>query len=428
MGIKSINKLLKAKCPDAFFSLPITAFHGKRISVDASYWMYTNMATARKEVIRKTNVAEGEPNIADIRKVWFQKAVDFILGWLANDITPVFVFDGVAHPEKAKTKEGRHNKREISRAKINALYEQLRGDILQRSPTIIEELRKELENYTDIPREEYDLFKNVVKVLGLPCVQARHDAEQLCASLCIEGNVAAVFSKDTDNLALGCPLMITGFSKTGYSYDEYNQRINHVDCVRLDKILFGLSMSHNEFVDLCIMSGCDFNTNIPGKAVYKSYDLLQQYRSIDNLPEHLDKQCLNHLRCREIFTYKSAVELSIAIKLEDDNNSAIIDNVYNVNKQAIGGARDYLELVGISGKIHNFMHYYSTLQAPSNGTIESLQLGHIPRYRPEQINTINVANSTRAKRVVLVVRPTSSVVISSAPTTAQSAQPKIILN
>lgn len=415
MGIKSINKLLKTKCSDAFFTLPITAFRGKRISIDASYWMYTNMATARKEIIRKTNVAEGEPNIVDIRKLWFQKAIDFILGWLSNDITPVFVFDGQAHPEKAKTKADRHEKREASRLKINALYEQLRGDVLLRPPTIIEELRKELENYTDIPREEYDLFKNVIKAIGLPCIQAKHDAEQLCASLCIEGVVAAVFSKDTDNLALGCPLMITGFSKIDYSYDEHNQRVNHIDCVRLDKILSGLEMTHTEFVDLCIMSGCDYNTNIPGKAVYKSYDLLKQCRSIDNLPKSLDTQCLNHARCREIFAYKSTAELSVAIKLEDgDNVVSNDDNIYNVNKRAISNARDYLELAGVSGKLHNLTYYYSILQAPNNGTIESLQLGSVPHYRPN--------NPSVPKRIILVIKPS---VIS---TSATQTQPRLILN
>ena len=431
MGINAINKLLNAKCPDAFFPLPITAFKGKRISIDASMWMYANMATARKDVIRRINIAEGEPSIVEIRKVWFHKVIDFILGWLGNDITPVFVFDGQAHPEKAKTKEGRHDKRVVSRTKIDALYAQLRGDILQRSATVIDELRKELENFNDIPREEYELFKTVIKAIGIPSIQAKHDAEQLCASLCIEGIVAAVFSKDTDNYALGCPLLITGFSKTSFSYDEYNQRVAHVDCVRLDKIVEGLKMTHNEFVDLCIMSGCDYNTNIPGKAVGKSYDLLMQWRSIDNLPKHLDTQCLRHVRCREIFAYKSAVELSVAIRLEDSGDNLVPEdaNIYNVNKRSISNARDYLELTGTSGKIQNLIHYYSVLVTPVNGTVESLQLAEAPRYNPAIFNKPTIAAGQ--KRIVLVIKPAPvsvNTISSSSDVVVPLKQPVVILN
>lgn len=413
MGITSLNKLLKRYCGDAFFPLPITAFKGKRISIDAGFWMYTHMATARKEVIKKTNIAAGEPNIIEIRRVWFQHAVDFILGWLGNDVTPVFVFDGKSHPEKSNTKTERHDKRIAARAKIDALYAQLRGDILQQSPTIIDLLRKELTNFNDIPHEEYELFKNVIKAIGVPCIQAQHDAEQLCASLCIEGKVAAVFSKDTDNLVLGCPLMITEFSKTSSSYDEFGHRVGHVECVRLDCVLSGLQLTQNEFVDMCIMCGCDFNENMPQVAVMTSYDLIKQWHCIEKLPSRYDTRCLKYERCREIFGYKTSTELSVQVQLEEDNEKSSSSetlqtlhtrrdvNTLNVDRNAITKARDYLELAGVSGKIQNLIHYYSILQEPADGLVESLQLTAIGPYVPP----VKPVIMPQPKKLVLVIKP-----------------------
>ena len=409
MGITSLNKLLKRHCSSAFFTLPITALKGKRISIDAGFWMYTHMATARKEVIKKTNIALGEPNMIEIRRAWFQQAIDFILGWLGNDVTPVFVFDGKAHPEKSNTKTERRDKRLAARAKIDALYAQLQGDVLQQSPTIIDTLRKELNNFVDIPHEEYELFKNVIKAIGVPCIQAQHDAEQLCASLCIEGKVAAVFSKDTDNLALGCPLMITEFSKIAFSYDEFGHKINHVECVRLDYVLLGLNITQNEFVDMCIMCGCDFNENMKQVAVMTSYDLIKQWHSIEKLPSRYDILCLNHERCREIFTYKTSTELLVEIQLTQDNDEKSLVlaatsktiNTLNVDRSAIVKARDYLELAGISGKMQNLIYYYSILQEPTNGLLESLQLTIIGPYIP-------LAKIVVPKKLVLLIKPNSA--------------------
>lgn len=265
MGIKGINQLIKRHVSDAYFQMPIAKLSGKRIAIDAHNWMFTNMAIARKKVINKTDIAIEEPNSVEIRREWFLAAINFITGWLSYNITPVFVFDGEHPPEKADTKSKRKDIRLASKSKIDTLYSQLKGDILLRPANIIEELRKELRNYNYISSEDLELFKMVIKGIGIPCLQAAQDGEQLCSMLCIEGKVAAVFSVDTDNLIYGCPLLITKFSDK-YSYDENGNRVAHVDCVRHDRILTGLNMTHSQFVDLGIMSGCDFNTNMPGYA------------------------------------------------------------------------------------------------------------------------------------------------------------------
>lgn len=384
MGIKGINKVIERHSPDAFISISLKEFDGKRIAVDANNLMYTLMATARKKVINMMDIALQEPNIAEIRREWFLLTINFIINWLSYNITPIFVFDGIHPPEKNKTKAERKSKRVASRAKIDALYDQLKANILEQPAGIVEELRTELRNYVYIPPEDFELFKTIIKGIGVPCLQATADGEQLCSMLCIEGKVAAVFSVDTDNLAYGCPLVINKTSDT-HSYDENGFRINHVQCVRLDKVLNGLEMSHSVFVDLCIMSGCDFNTNMPNYAAFNSYKLLKKYGSIDDLPRHLDISCLNHDRCRQLFRYQSLNDLIVKDDSSEQSDKAYDpdDSTYlNINKNAMITARDYLDIVGISGQIDRILTAYHHLKYPEDGSIINLQLGNIPKYFP----------------------------------------------
>ena len=150
MGINRINPLLKRHAPDAFFTMPITMLSGKRIAIDGDNWMYTYMYTARKKVIKKTDIMTEEPNQIEIRREWFLEAITFILRWLAYNITPVFVFDGKHPPEKDETKAKRRDKRVALRAEIDVLYEQIRKDVLERPANITDQLRKKLINYNYI--------------------------------------------------------------------------------------------------------------------------------------------------------------------------------------------------------------------------------------------------------------------------------------
>jgi 5'-3' exonuclease len=389
MGIKGINLLLKRNAPDAFFTMPMDQLSGKRIAIDGHHWMYSSMAIARKKVINRTDIAVQEPSPIEIRREWFLSAINFILSWLSCNIVPVFVFDGIHIPEKDDTKSKRKDLRSIARAKIDALYIQLRNITSERPYDLIDELRKELRNYNYISAEDFDLFKTVIKGIGIPCLQAVADGEQLCSMLCVDGKVAAVFSIDTDNMVYGCPLLVTGFSES-YTYDGYGNRIQNLDCVRHDRILSGLNVSHSFFVDLCIMSGCDFNTNIPGYAAIKSFALLQKHKSIDDLPRNLNTECLKHIRCREIFRYVPhedliAKELPRAISQESlkiDFDLLPPENVgpLDINKQAIVTARDYLEMVGISGQIERIILSYANVTQAQDGYVVELKLAPASKY------------------------------------------------
>lgn len=305
MGINRLNILLAKYAPEAFFTISMSRFSGKRIAIDAHFWMYTYMSIARKNIIRNSSdlILDEEA----IRKEWLSFAVNFVLNLLCYKITPIFVFDGVAPVEKQATKEKREKERQNIKMKIDILYEKIKTD-----PSQINLLRDQLCNYTVLTQENRKIFKQTLIDLGVPCIQASSEGEQLCSMLCIDKIVAAVYSNDTDNLCYGCPLMITNINNGNFT------------CTRLDRVLTGLKMSFETFVDLCIMCGCDHNTNMPGIACIKSYKLLLECIKIENI--HMDTTCLKYNICRKLFRYRPHTDLCES--LEVDINTEIKENPY----------------------------------------------------------------------------------------------------
>ena len=54
-----------------------------------------------------------------------------------------------------------------------------------------------------------------------------------------------------------------------------------------NKILEELQLSKEEFIDLCILMGCDYCESIKGIGPKKALDLITQHRSIEKIVENL---------------------------------------------------------------------------------------------------------------------------------------------
>jgi flap endonuclease-1 len=360
MGINGLNKLITKNGANSLVTVPLTKFSGRRIAIDSEQWIKANLSTARKKVIFNTDLFKTQPNQDDINKELITSVINFITKVLRYGITPVFVFDGEHPIEKTTTKQKRTADKLKMKQKIDDLYSDLhsgRGN----PDEIIKELRKALCNYSHMPSKDYYFFRDILKALGVPCLISKTEAETLCSSLCIEGKVAAVYSTDTDNLAYGCPLLIKSFSDHNI-YDENNNIVHQFECVRLDYLLGSLNVSHDLFVDICIMAGCDYNKNIKGIASINAYKELVKYGSIDNLPDKYDKTCLDHLRVRQLFTHTTS-------SLLYDLKSSL-----NISEQILIQSKQYLLSNGIFAGIDRLLNFYKVLPLPIEGHIENITI------------------------------------------------------
>src|SRR3990167_1733016 len=322
MGIKNLGAFLREKCPGAIGVISIKHFKGMKIAIDTFGWMYTNMAVVQKKVINSTNILVEEPDRREILKNWLSAALEFAALLTSNEITPVFVFDGEAPIEKAETKESRKNDKKALLDKIAGL----KSGTTEKDPLLINEgtvaeLKKLMSQVINIGSREIEAFKTVMDSVGIPIVQAKHEGEQLCSMLCREGKVSAVFSADTDNLVYGCPVLLNGFADE-YSYSSTGERVRQFNCISHKMVLDMLSLNSSEFVDLCIMAGCDYNTNIYRIGAVTAYKMIQTHGNIDNIvsmSKYVESgKCLKHERCRELFTPVPSDTLMISGKLDID--------------------------------------------------------------------------------------------------------------
>ena len=304
MTILNLNTLLTENAKNAFFTLPISTWKGKRIAFDSSIILHKYFSPAWKEVVMKTNVLVDEPDMKEVSRIWLKNFKVFLLRFLNQGITPIFVIDGKPPIEKEiitrqKRKEGRDKKNTEIETIKNTMTTM---DRLSITSEMINELRKKMSNLPPTSKSELDVLKSVLEGLGIPVLQAKGEAEELCSTLCRLGYVDAVFSSDLDNLAHGCPVLITD------CIGKINNQ-EHVKTIILKDVLDALNVTHQVFLDLCIMCGCDYNNNIYRVGVKTAYKLLLDCQTIDNLTSKYDITCLNHIRCRELFSQKKYDEV-----------------------------------------------------------------------------------------------------------------------
>lgn len=395
MGIKGLNAFLRKKCPAAFVELPYSYFNGKRIAIDSDNILMKLMSRAHKEVVGITDVASEEPDREAIMKRCIYHIKNMIQAWLKAGATLIFVFDGEYIVEKSATQTKR---REEKAKRVQAAEDYKKTvqelDELERTPAMIGELRKKMQNLSYITSEEKEIIISIISAMGIPVIIATGEGEKLCAMLNIEGKVDACYSRDTDMVALGAPLVIN--ESAGYIYNPATQQTEEgFKCTLFKPILAALNMTYPTFLDLCIMSGCDFNDNIYRCGVATSYKLLSECNSIENLPAKYNdkKSCLNHVRCREIFAeVKSSLIARDPIVLDIDKD--------------LSEARDRLEVYGAQDWLTDIAPLYKTLPTPSRDFIYrkpslvrsrirlSLPQNVIPpsQSSPKYINEKGVAN------------------------------------
>lgn len=59
--------------------------------------------------------------------------------------------------------------------------------------------------------------------------------------------------------------------------------------IKLDLVLKGLNLSMDSFIDLCILSGCDYTENIDGIGSVKAYKLISELGNIEGVLKYVDE-------------------------------------------------------------------------------------------------------------------------------------------
>ncbi|XP_026231297.1 probable flap endonuclease 1 homolog [Anabas testudineus] len=272
MGIKKLADLIRSDAPDAISQKEISDYSGKVIALDTSI------------VVNQFRAAT--PQLSPLTGLFFRT-----LTFLEHDIKPVFVFDGKPPVEKLAVLEKR-----AEAANWNST------------------------NRTGTASSQTQDCHQLLKLLGVPVIQAPGDAEALCAWLVREGTVDAVASEDMDTLPFGgCILIRQLNAKKSSEVIEYS----------LSKLLTKLGISHEEFVDLCILLGCDYCEKIKGLGPKKALKLIQEHHNIENVVLHINRKThpvpenWKYIEARKIFLDAPQTPAPKLIWSEPDENALV---------------------------------------------------------------------------------------------------------
>ncbi|KAL5021164.1 hypothetical protein ScPMuIL_000319 [Solemya velum] len=190
-----------------------------------------------------------------------------------NGIKPVYVFDGKPPDMKSGELEKRKERREEAQKALEKA--EAEGDE--------ENIEKFNRRLVKVTKQHNDDCKKLLKLMGIPYIEAPGEAEAQCAVLARAGKVYAVGTEDMDALTFGSSVLLRNLTVS-------ETRKLPIKEFHLSKVLEESGLSQDEFIDLCILLGCDYCESIRGIGPKRAIELIKQYKSIDEILKHIDKK------------------------------------------------------------------------------------------------------------------------------------------
>lgn len=242
MGIQDLTKTIKKHAPLAIEILEPARLPGTTYGVDVFSYLYP---------------AKYNPS-AKGKGQHIRFFFDLICTWHQAGKRLIMVFDGNTSAVEAKADTVQ--KRADARQKTRDIIQEAQTAIQEGHATLQDhvELERAMRNNIKINESDTDDLKTLFTYMNVPYYQAVGEADSLLASLHSAGMVTGVISEDSDILTHGVKLVVRGL------IDAANRSAGIVNLYKLDMVLSGLNMTMTQFIDFCIMSGCDYCPRIPG--------------------------------------------------------------------------------------------------------------------------------------------------------------------
>jgi flap endonuclease-1 len=245
--------------------------HGRKIAIDASMAIYQFLIAVRSggpgnAAAMLTN-ADGETT-SHVQGL-FNRTIRF----LTEGIRPVYVFDGKPPSFKSGELTKRKEKRQKAEASLKAAQED--GNI--------EEQDKHSKRLVRAGHKENEDCIKLLKLMGVPVVKAPCEAEAQASAMAVKGLVYAVGTEDMDALTFKCPVLLRKMTFANASKSD-------IQTMNYEKAITELDLTHDQFVDLCIMLGCDYCDSIRGVGPKTALKLVREHKCIEEILKNLDRK------------------------------------------------------------------------------------------------------------------------------------------
>ena len=290
MGIKNLNRYLLEKCSDnAIKQKHLFIFSGKTLVVDTSIYLYKFME----------------------EKSLIENMYRMITMFRHYKITPIFVFDG----KPPKEKEELIQKRKIQKKIAEERYLQLKqgvDSIDDIQPEIAAEMEKLRRQFIRIHPNDIKEVKTLMDLYGVEYLDAEGEADKVCVKMVLDKKVWACVSDDMDMFVYGCKRVIRNINLLQHTAIYYN----------LDNILRDLQLPLQDFREIMILSGTDYNLH-QKVTLHKSLKYYQDFKQSmlsDNLKPEDDRRFYEWLSKNRISNAETLYEIYNMFIMDDDKD------------------------------------------------------------------------------------------------------------
>ncbi|KAI7892726.1 PIN domain-like protein [Mucor mucedo] len=282
-GIHALSPLLeKVQKP-----IHIKELSGKRVAVDGHGWLLAGALPHASELARGVETND---------------YITFFIGLISmlrlNNVTPIVVFNGQTLPMKQHMENVKTKQRKTLIERGNNLYE--KGKVTN--------AKKCYERAFVVTQTMVAKIIRELDRLKVQHVVAPYESEPQLAYMLMEKQVDAVISDKTEVLAYGASKVVRGMDRNGHG--------QFVDQCRLLRLV---GLNAYQFIHLCILSGSDAFSALPGVAFKTALGMVRRHRTIDELLAAVQKK------------YQKRIADNYTKRFKKINDAHMYQFVYNMN-------------------------------------------------------------------------------------------------
>eukprot|EP00804_Cyclotella_cryptica_P030206 CCRYP_017961-RA/>CCRYP_017961-RA protein AED:0.19 eAED:0.19 QI:0/-1/0/1/-1/1/1/0/839 len=246
-------------------TVPLEHYRGLTVAIDAMSWLHKGLFACDVKALARSQRIESEKcGSAELRCVKYAlDKADILRAKFGMEV--LMVIDGDSLPSKneenAKRREDRENSFDKAVAAENAGDSRAARRFYAASISVTHKIR-------------YELIKSC-KQAHISFLVAPYEADAQMARLAHTGVVDLVITEDSDILAYGCPRALFKVDFEAYK----GQEIQLMRDLGENEPLSFKNWTHDMFVFMCILSGCDYCRGVPGIGIKLSHKLVRVHRS-----------------------------------------------------------------------------------------------------------------------------------------------------
>ena len=154
--------------------------------------------------------------------------------------------------------------------------------------------------------------QELLTLMGVPWYAAPGEAEAQASRMCAQGVVYGTGTEDMDALTFGTTKMVRRLT---------DSQAKKRPCLEFDlqRVLQGMEVTMAQFIDICILCGCDYCPSIRGIGPKKAFEYIKQFGCIEGLLEGIasDEKMSKRFVIPEDWKFEKARELFVSPNVTD---------------------------------------------------------------------------------------------------------------